>query len=88
MRREKKYPAEHLEGKKNISCPPSCQKEKKKLADQKLPTPPSRVKWPAPYSYHLSRAFLQSFIVGHRKVIFQNKGKERPLSVLILIRIT
>ena len=36
MRREKKYPAEQLEGGK-ISCPPDCCK--KILDDQKSPTP-------------------------------------------------
>ena len=44
--REKKYPAEHLGGKKNILLTRLL--GKKKLADQKSPTPPSRVKWSAP----------------------------------------
>ena len=39
--REKKYPAEHLGGKK-ISCPPRLL-EKKKLADQKSPPPPQKL---------------------------------------------
>ena len=53
MRREKKYPAEHVGGKK---YPVHQVARKKKLADQKSPTPPpSKVKWSAPY-HHLSAA--------------------------------
>ena len=48
MRREKKYLADRLGGKKNFL--PTRLLEKKILADQKSPTPPpSRVKWSAPY---------------------------------------
>ena len=46
MRKEKKYPAEHLEGKK-VSCPPDCWKNIF-LITRNHP-PPSRVKWSAPY---------------------------------------
>jgi len=43
--RKKKYPAEHLGGKK---FPAHQVARKKNLADQKSPTSPSRVKWSAP----------------------------------------
>ena len=56
MRREKKYPAEHLGGKK---YPAHQVARKKKLADQKLPPPPppSRVKWSAPYNPYYARRY-------------------------------
>ena len=40
------------------------------------------------YSYHLSCSFLQSFIIDHPKVNFQNEGKGRCILVLIMDCIT
>ena len=75
MRREKKYPAEHLGGKK---YPAHQVAWKKNLNSPPPPPPPSRVKWSAPKVHlHCITCFTDAFDKEYRRAykrLFESKN--------------